>query len=111
MFFSNAKQRARFAAELQAEVRSRGDAGEVDGTFSAGLRRGWMSLKAAVKHGQAQNVIDECTRGEQAALKNYEAALKHPLPPDVKALVEKQYAQIKEVQERIATLHPQTVHA
>jgi uncharacterized protein (TIGR02284 family) len=111
LFFTSAKQRARLAAELRSEVRSLGDAGDVGGTFSAGLHREWMGLKAAAKRGGTQNVIAECLRGEQAALKTYAAAQERPLPPEIRAFVAKQSAEIKESRDRLAALQSSPVNA
>jgi uncharacterized protein (TIGR02284 family) len=62
-----------------------------------------MSLKAALKHGDPGAVLKEVDRGERAAMKSYEEAL-HTLPPEARALVERQFAQLKVDYGRIRAL-------
>lgn len=98
---SYSAERAQFAAELLTEVHRLDVAAERKGTVRASAHRGWMNLKSVLPRKGAEVVIAECDRGEHAALKDYQAALKLRLPSEVRALVEKQLARIKEAQERI----------
>jgi uncharacterized protein (TIGR02284 family) len=87
-FHGCAGQRAQLAAELEAAVKRLGDRGRSRGTFAGLLHRGWMRAKGAFRHGNAEDLLAECERGESAAVRHYEAALKQALPPDIRALLE-----------------------
>jgi uncharacterized protein (TIGR02284 family) len=99
-----AQQRARFAAELQNEVLRRGGDPAKSGHVSAGFQRSWMNLKAAVSANSEASIIEECKSGEEAAMRNYETALKKNLPSDLFAIVEVQYAEIKQARDRLRGL-------
>lgn len=103
------QQRNQFAAELLNEVHRLDTPAEQRGTVAALIHRGWMNMKAALTRRDAGAVVAECARGEHAATKDYEQALKHDLPPEIRTLVEKQYAKIKEAYERVGGLKLITV--
>jgi uncharacterized protein (TIGR02284 family) len=97
----HAAQRAGFATELQAEVRRHGGQPEKGGSVAGTLHRGWLNLKSALPGSRDDAVVAECERGEDAALKNYEAVVGDTLPVDVKAVVARQYAEVKKARERL----------
>jgi hypothetical protein len=73
------------------------------------LHRGWIDIKSAVTGEDENAVISECERGEDSAVRNYEDALREQdLPADVRAIVERQFAQIKEAHDRIRSLERAT---
>jgi uncharacterized protein (TIGR02284 family) len=112
LFASYAKQRGLYAAELQGEVSRLGGDPEKTGSIAGALWRGWTNIKSAVTGGDEGAVIAECERGEDSAKKNYEEALHEGgLPADVQAMVERQYAGIKEAHDRIRALEVATSHA
>ena len=49
-----------------------------------------MSIKTALSSNDDKIVLEECERGEDAAVARYQKALEHALPPDVQALVQRQ---------------------
>jgi uncharacterized protein (TIGR02284 family) len=104
LFTSYSQQRAQFAAELQAEVQRLGGRAEQTGSLAGALHRGWTNIKAAVVGGDEAAIIAECERGEDVARKNYEEALQQNLPADVHAIVNRQYASVKEAHDRIRAL-------
>jgi uncharacterized protein (TIGR02284 family) len=99
------QQRAQFVTELQAEVHRLG--GEAAGGEAAshgvvapfkvvtGKPLG-MSDEAAV--------TEECHRQEEAAVNQYQEALKADLPLDVQYVVKRQYMDIKDAYDRIRIL-------
>jgi uncharacterized protein (TIGR02284 family) len=101
---AHAQQRARFAAELQNEVLHRGGDPAKSGHVSAGFQRGWMNLNLALAGNSEASIIAECESSEQSAMRNYEAVLKTSLPSDLFAIVEDQYAKIKEAHKRLRSL-------
>jgi uncharacterized protein (TIGR02284 family) len=54
------------------------------------LHRGWVSVKTALSTQDDKAVLEECERGEDAAVARYRAALKATLPFEVRALIERQ---------------------
>jgi uncharacterized protein (TIGR02284 family) len=90
-----ASQRARFAAELQEEVHRHGAMPPRRGTVAGALHRGWFHLKSAVLGAEEDVLLAECERGEEAALRNYEAASHEVLPTELQTLLANQYKAIK----------------
>jgi uncharacterized protein (TIGR02284 family) len=95
LFHMYAQQRAQFASELNNEVLRHGGEPAKAGHVSAALHRGWMNIKAAVTGKNETAIIDECERGEDAAVEAYQDALKKHLPRDLQSLIEQQYTEIK----------------
>ena len=78
------------AVELEREVRTRGGEPASGGTVAGALHRGWVSVKTALSTQDDKAVLEECERGEDAAVARYRAALKATLPFEVRALIERQ---------------------
>jgi len=104
LFYFYSQQRAGFAGELQYEVRRFGGEPETAGSVTASLHRGWMDIKAAVTGGEDYSILAECERGEDSALANYRAALNADVPANVRELIERQFAEVKEAHNRIRNL-------
>ena len=97
------QQRAQFVTELQAEAhRLGGDTNKVV-NLSGPLHRTWMNLKSAIPRDEA-SIIAECQREEEAAVNDYQEALKADLPLDVQYVVKRQYMDIKDAYDRIRIL-------
>lgn len=109
LFHTYSQQRAQFAGELQKEVGRLGGDPEKTGSLAATLHRGWIDIKVAVTGEDEGAVISECERGEDSAVKNYGDALADEnLPGDVRSIVERQFAQVKEAHDRIRSLEKAT---
>jgi len=104
LFQMYSKQRAQFAGDLQNEVIRRGGEPPSGGHVSASVHRGWMNLKSAITGKDEAAVIAECERGEDAAVKNYEDAMKGGLPSDLRTIVETQYYEVKDVHDRVRSM-------
>jgi uncharacterized protein (TIGR02284 family) len=102
------QQRGQFVQELQAEVRRLGGTPEESGSLSGTLHRGWMNLKSVVTGKDDSATIAECERGEESARAVYDKALKDHLPEEVQAVVDRQFASIKEAHDRIRALEQVT---
>lgn len=75
LFMAQSRQRAEFAQELDREIRAIG--GEPDGGTSllADLHRAWINVKSSFASDDDKAVVQECTRGDQDALENYNSVL------------------------------------
>lgn len=98
------------AAELQEMVISLGGNPETRGSASGGLHRRWVDIKSAITGKDDEAILNECERGEDVAVKSYRTALEKELPPDIRALVERQYQgtlknhdQVKALRDQIRT--------
>ncbi len=104
LFAGIADQRAQFASDLQKQVRQLGGDPEKTGSVLGSLHRGWMGIRSAVSANDDGAIISECERGEDSAVKNYEEALREDLPPDIRRLVEEQFALVKQAHDQIRAL-------
>ena len=104
LFRRHSLQRADFVGALQDEVRRMGGEPEQTGSLVASLHRGWMGLRAALEGGDDRAIVSECERGEGVALETYRAALGADMPASVRALVERQFAEVKEAHNLIRNL-------
>ena len=96
LFHDYARQRADFAGTLQDEVRRLGGDPERTGSLVASLHRGWMGLRAALEGDDDRAIVSECARGEIVALETYRSALDTDMPANVRAMVERQFAEVKD---------------
>ena len=81
---------ANAALELEHEIRRLNGEPATGGTVSGALHRGWVSVKTALSTNDDKAVLQECERGEDAAVARYRKALKSELPANVRTLVERQ---------------------
>lgn len=91
LFTDRARQCASAAVELQQIVRRLGGDPEEHASFSGAMHRRWVDLKSMVTGKDELAILSECERGEDVAKEHYQDALKKTLPPDIRAVVERQY--------------------
>jgi uncharacterized protein (TIGR02284 family) len=77
-------------AELQGLIRQLGGEPDEGGSMSGALHRGWVSVRGTLTGYSDEGMLDECERGEDAALARYRMALKQDLPVAIRAVVERQ---------------------
>lgn len=103
--FARAASRCNEAVtELSQAVRQHGGDPDDSGSVSGALHRGWLELRTALTSNDDKAVLEECERGEDSAMKNYREALDKDLPPDIRALVQKQFEGVRENHDRIKAL-------
>lgn len=90
-FLTRAASCAAAAKELQALVVAHGGNPETKSSLSGTLHRRWVDIKSAVVGKDDETILNECERGEDVAKKSYSRALEKTLPPEVRAVVERQY--------------------
>lgn len=95
--FAKAKQRRAFAAELNGIVTRLGGDPEDDGSFRGEVHRQWLAFKAEIQDDAAEEVMEECVRGEEQAVEDYREAMReHDFPADVDAVLRRQAAEIEQ---------------
>ena len=95
------------ADELQACVVQLGGEPETDSSATGTMHRGWVKVKGALGGDSDLSMLEECERGEDAALERYRGALKEPLSADIMAVVQQQYEGVKRNHDQIRTLRNQ----
>ena len=105
LFNEYSQQRSRFANELQNQAEILGEPKPEDSSSAAGaLHRSWINLKSAVTSGDDHAILDECERGEDSAVKEYEKAMKGDLSLSLRNIVSRQYSEVKSAHDRIRNL-------
>jgi uncharacterized protein (TIGR02284 family) len=104
MFEQYSIQRGEFANELLRAARGLGlDVGNPYG-ISGMLHAGWMELKGAFTGQGDRRILEECERGEEYALDTYRQALRLNLHPEIRAILQRQIADIETARVHIGTL-------
>jgi len=93
------------ATELAPYVLQYGGEPEDGGTASGALHRGWTAVRGSLVGFSDQAMLDECERGEDAALARYRKALKEDeLPPAIRAVIERQSLGVQRNHDQIKLL-------
>lgn len=92
LFEARAEECAASAEKLQSLVMELGDTPEDDTSVGGDMHRHWIDFKALVTGQNEKAILDECERGEDAAMEDYQKALDQPLPPAIREIVQVQYA-------------------
>ena len=105
IFSEYAKERAGFVRDLQQEsVRLDGDRAADSGTVSGAVFRGWMNLKSAITGGGPEAIVAACETGEDSAAAAFERVVNMDVTGQTRALIEAQWAKIKEAHQRMIHL-------
>jgi uncharacterized protein (TIGR02284 family) len=103
-----AQQRTQFISELHAEIhRLGGDVGTVassPSSVSDNKTLPFVRPSAGPEIRDEASIIAACQREEEAAVNDYQEALKADLPLDVQYVVKRQYMDIKDAYDRIRIL-------
>src|SRR5437764_9292884 len=110
IFSEYSLQRAKFAGELQNEAISLGETKPEDSSSTAGaMHRAWIDLKSAITSQDDHAILAECERGEDSAIKEYQAAMEEEeLAAPVREVISRQYAEVKRAHDRIKQLRDAT---
>jgi uncharacterized protein (TIGR02284 family) len=107
IFLDRAADCERGAGELQGIVARLGGKPDNRSSASGTLHRGWVAVVGTLSGYSDAKILDECERGEDAALGRYRAALKKPLPADIMGVVQRQYEGAKRNHDQVRTLRDQ----
>ena len=111
IYFQNRAQSCDEAVRiLSAEVRRYGGDPDKSGSTVGTLHRVWVDLKTMLSNNDNVAVLEECERGETAALMAYENALREELPGELRALLDHQYEGAKRNHDRVRQLRDTARH-
>ena len=78
------------------------------GTTTGGaLRRGWLNIKTSITGKSDEAVLNECEKGEDAAVHSYKKALSKDLPEHIRQVVDRQYQGVLRNHDEIKNLRDQ----
>ncbi|WP_034298702.1 PA2169 family four-helix-bundle protein [Herbaspirillum sp. RV1423] len=93
--------------ELQNMVRALGGDPVTHSSVSGALHRQWLNLRTAIMGKDDEVILNECERGEDAAVDAYRKALAEDLPSDVRLIIERQYQGVIVNHDRVHALRDQ----
>jgi uncharacterized protein (TIGR02284 family) len=96
LLLARAEACANAVAQLQLIVVQQGGRAGEHGSVTGALHRGWVAVRSTLSGQSDLAVLEECERGEDAALAAYRDATQTDLPLDVRLVVENQYAGVKQ---------------
>jgi len=73
--FENAERRKRFGKNIKAMIRELGEAPDKGSSFLGDLHRTWMDIKSNTTKTVEEVVLEECLRGEEKAIEDYNQVL------------------------------------
>lgn len=103
--FHERAQECRVAAEeLQPYVTQYGGKPDQRGSASGALHRGWVAVRGSLSGYSDKAMLEECERGEDAALARYRKAIKQDLPEQLRALIQRQELGVQRNHDQIKAL-------
>lgn len=91
LFLRRAEECRAAAGELQTLVVEYGGKPDAGGSATGALHRGWVAVRGSLAGYSDHAMLEECERGEDAALARYRAALREEaLPEAVRAVIARQ---------------------
>jgi uncharacterized protein (TIGR02284 family) len=106
-FSDRAQKCVEAISELQKCVEELGETPTDSGSILGTLHRGWIDIKSSIMGRDTYSILEECERGEEAAKKVYESALKAELPMNIRELIEKQCEGVKQSYDLVCNLKSQ----
>jgi uncharacterized protein (TIGR02284 family) len=91
LFGRRAETSREAAAELQDQIQRLGGKMDEGGTVTGAAHRVWVHIRGLFGGASDETMLNECERGEDAALARYRKALKQNLPQEIHAMVQRQF--------------------
>lgn len=95
------ERRGTFAHELQRAIKTTGENPTDHGSISGTVHRWWLNIRGTVQGGDEHAVLSEAERGEDAIKARYENVLKETAGSPYNAVLQRQYASVKEAHDTI----------
>ncbi len=111
VFAQRAAECREAAGELQQLVRQQGGKPEDEGSTSGAMHRGWVAVKGTLTGYSDLAMLEECERGEDAAVARYRKAAQKALPAGVMEVVQRQMAGVLRNHDQIRLLRDQARNA
>jgi uncharacterized protein (TIGR02284 family) len=92
------------AEELQQIVIQYDGKPETESSMAGAMHRRWIDFKTAIMGKDEEAVLDECERGEDIALHNYEDALEEDWPMNLRSVIERQYQGVRSNHDQVKAL-------
>jgi uncharacterized protein (TIGR02284 family) len=73
---SEAEKRRDFGIKLKDEIAKLGGMPEKEESTASKIHRTWIDVKTALAGNSDQSIVEECRRGDEAAIEEYESVLK-----------------------------------
>ncbi len=108
LFADHSAQRRQFAQDLRKHIQAFGGTTDDGGSVAGEIHRFWIDLKSAVTGNSDEAILEECIRGEEASLEEYDDVLEHrnELPLDTynmimvqKGVIQNYVSQLKSLEE------------
>lgn len=103
-FARRAKDCASAAQELQSLVVRFGGSPDTGGSATGAVHRGWVAARGTVALNDDKAMLNECERGEDAAVARYRSALEKQLPPEVDEVVRRQFQGVQRNHDEVKRL-------
>ncbi|GAB3895482.1 ferritin-like domain-containing protein [Spirosoma agri] len=75
LFLAQSRQRGEFALEIDREIRTLGGEPDNGTSIASDLHRAWINIKSTFSSDDDKATVEECKRGDQEALENYNSVL------------------------------------
>lgn len=108
LFREAAEERSRQAAELQHYVSLNDQEPKRKGSFAAAVHRSWIAIRDSISSDDVHAVLAEAERGEDHIKGAYEDVLKRTAGSAVNDVLQRQYAAVKKIHDRIRDLRDST---
>ena len=94
--FENANRRKRFGKEIKKMIAALGHEPDKGTSFLGDVHRAWIDLKSSMTSNEEEAILEECIRGEERALEDYNKVLKDvDMPASVTETIQRQRNDIK----------------
>ncbi|HZU24545.1 MAG TPA: PA2169 family four-helix-bundle protein [Bryobacteraceae bacterium] len=110
IFEQYSQQRATFAAQLQQALQGTGREADNPSGVGGKMHGAWIKLKGALTGHSEHQILAETERGEDYSVSTYRDALGKNLPPNLKTIVQEQFALVQQAHDKIRTLRDSTAH-
>jgi uncharacterized protein (TIGR02284 family) len=104
LFEQMGAQRGRIAIELTPHAQRLGGESGGDGSGAAALHRRWIDIKSKLRRHDDNAITVEVERGDGITLHAFQEALEGMLAPEIRDVVERLYAELREAHGKIAAL-------
>jgi len=84
-------ERRQYGHELKTEINRLGGEPDTGSSVKGDLHRTWINIKSAFSGGSEESILEECIRGEESMVNDYQAALKiDGIPIETQTLINAQ---------------------